>query len=183
MQNQIPWAVKGDYSASCSCKPACCSCNFGSEPILCNCDGCGLLEINEGYYGEVRLDGISLVMIHEKGEVGKPPRIKYYVNKKATDQQLKAATQLLESVFEVALPKDLEILPSEKVPIWVERSNATIKFSVPAFGVKIEMMKGQDRQSIGIKEPLGPWALDYIQYKSTYSATDAYTAKWDVRST
>jgi len=182
MQNQILWAVKGDYTASCSCKPACCSCNFGFEPILGNCDGSGLLEIKEGYYGDVGLDGISLVMIHEKGEVGKPPRIKHYVSEKATDQQHKAATQLFEAVFAVALPMDLEILPSEKVSIWIERSNETIKFSVPTFGVEIEIMKGQDGGSIGIEEPLGPWAMDYKQYKSTYSATNAYTAKWDISS-
>ncbi len=182
MQNQIPWAVKGDYTASCSCKPACCSCNFGFEPILGNCDGSGLLEIKEGYYGDVRVDGISLVMVHEKGKLGKLPSIKHYISEKATDQQHNAATQLMESVFEVALPKELEILPSEKVPIWVERSNATIKFSIPAFGVEIEIMKGQDGRSIGIEEPLGLWAMEYQQYKSTYSATNAFTAKWDISS-
>ena len=183
MQNQFPWTVKGDYTASCSCKPACCSCNFGFEPILGNCDGSGLLEIREGFYEEVRLDGISIVMVHEKGEVGKPPRIKHYVSEKATDQQFKAAIHLMETVFAVALPKDLEILHSEKVPIWVERSNATIKYSVPTFGVEIEMMKGHNGRTIGIEEPLGPWAMDYKQYKSTYSATNAYTAKWDLSST
>lgn len=182
MQNQISWAVKGDYTASCSCKPACCTCNYGFEPILGNCDGSGLLEIKEGYYADVSLNGISLVMIHQKGEVGKSPRIKYYVNEEATDLQFTAATQLLEAVFAEALPKDLEILPSEKVPIWVERSNATIKFSIPVFGVEIELMKGQDGRSIGIEEPLGAWAMDYKQYKSTYSVTNAFTAKWDINS-
>jgi len=121
-------------------------------------------------------------MVHEKGKLGKLPSIKHYISEKASDQQHNAATQLMESVFEVALPKDLEILPSEKVPIWVERSNATIKFSIPAFGVEIEIMKGQDGRSIGIEEPLGPWAMEYQQYKSTYSVTNAFTAKWDISS-
>ena len=120
--------------------------------------------------------------LHEKGEVGKRPRIRPYVDEKSTNQQVQAATQLLEAVFEVAIPKDLEILPTKKVPIWVERSNATIKYSVPAFGVEIEMMKTRDGRSIGIEEPLGPWARGYKQYKSTYSATNAYTAKWDISS-
>ena len=87
----------------------------------------------------------------------------------------------MESIFhqgELAV-QHLEILPPERVPIWIERSNETIKFSLPAFSVEIEMMKSQTGQPIGIEEPLGPWVMDYRQYKSTFSSTNAYTAKWD----
>jgi len=150
------------------------------EQELANNNSSGLLEIKDGHYGEVNLDGISLVMMHIKPEEGKAAGVKYYISEAVTDEQFQAAPKLMEAVFSAALPNDLEVLSSEKAPISVERSANKIRFSVPGFKIEIEMMKSSKGRPFGLEVPLGAWANHYVQYKSTHSVTNAYTAKWDI---
>ena len=50
-----------------------------------------MVEIKEGHYGDVRLDGISVVTTFRFGEW-----VKLYVSENATDEQAKAAAQLMK---------------------------------------------------------------------------------------
>lgn len=120
--------------------------------------------------------------------------MKYYVSENATDEQVKAAQQLIQAVFAEGLPPDVKVLSSEKVPVSVERTETTVKFSVPASTVEIEMVEARDGKPIKIQNLPGAWAVDYTQYKSitnrhfskdkefSYSGTNGYTAKWDISS-
>jgi hypothetical protein len=107
------WAVKGDFAESCSCLPAC-PCHFGSSPTLGHCDGAALLEITEGNYGDVRLDGITVVTIERVGEW-----MKYYVSENATDEQVKTVEPLMGALL--GFPTDMKLLSIEKAPVSVEQ--------------------------------------------------------------
>jgi len=180
------WAIQADYAESCSCNPAC-PCVLGSAPTFDHCEGIGFAEIKEGHYGDVRLDGISVVTTFRMGEW-----IKYYVSEDATNEQVKAAQQLIATAFEV--PADWKVLSTEKVPVSVERTTNTIQFSVPASKVEIEMMKGLDGKSIQIQNLPADVLRDYTQYKSiaishqskeqefSYSGTNGFTSKVDIAS-
>jgi hypothetical protein len=180
------WAVKGDYVESCSCAPAC-PCHFGSSPTLGHCEGGGLLEIKEGHYGDVRLDGISVVNIVRIGEW-----VKYYVSDNATDEQVKAVEPLMGAVF--GYLRDMKPLSIEKAPVSVERTATTVKFSVPTSTVEIEMMKGRNGKPIKIQNLPFSYLKDHTQYKSvtntheskdkkfSYSGTNGLTSKVDVVS-
>lgn len=176
------WAVKADYTESCSCNPAC-PCIFGSPATLGFCKGNGLIEIKEGYYGDTRLDGLAVAVTFRMGEWEK-----YYVSDKATDAQVVAAGKLLEAFFKSPNAKVLSI---EKTPITIERTEGKILFSTPVSRVEIEVMKGRDGKPIKI-ENLTDFP-DYTQYKSTinsyksdkkdmdfsYSGTNGLTAKME----
>jgi hypothetical protein len=156
------WAIKADYTESCSCNPAC-PCLFGSPSTLGYCEGNNLIEIKEGHYGDVRLDGISVVTAFSLGKW-----LKLYVSENATDEQTKAAVELLklEQTFGFIYSGKSEILSQEKAPVSIEKTATKVKFSVPASLVEIEMMKGWEEQPIKIQNLAVPFMRDYTQYKS-----------------
>ena len=88
-----------------------------------------MVEIKEGHYGDVRLDGISVVTAFRFGEW-----VKLYVSDNATDEQAKAAVQLvkLEPTFGIIFSYgDPKIFSSKKVPVSIEKTSTKVKFSVP----------------------------------------------------
>ncbi|NIR48394.1 DUF1326 domain-containing protein [candidate division KSB1 bacterium] len=156
------WAIKADYTESCSCNPAC-PCLFGSPSTLGYCEGNNLIEIKEGHYGDVRLDGISVVTAFSLGKW-----LKLYVSENATDEQAKAAVELLklEQTFGFIYSGQSEILSQEKAPVSIEKTSTNVKFSVPASMVEIEMMKGWEGKPIKIQNLAVPFMRDHTQYKS-----------------
>jgi hypothetical protein len=185
------WAIKADYTGSCSCNPAC-PCLFGSPPTLGHCDDVGLFEIKQGHYGDVSLDGISLVLTSRFGQW-----VKVSVSKDATDEQVKAAVKLITAVG--FRPASAKVLSTEKVTISIERTADKIKFSVPSTTVEIEMMRGLNGKPIKIQNLPAPnlpfpRIIDHTQYKSitlshdsedkkySYSGTNGFTAKIDATS-
>ncbi len=157
------WAIKAEWTEACSCNPAC-PCNFGSPATRGYCEGNGLVEIKEGHYGDVRLDGISVVTAFRFGEW-----VKLYVSEKATDEQAKAAVQLmkLEPTFGIIFSYgDPKIFSSKKVPVSIEKTSTKVNFSVPASAVELEMMKGGDGKPIKIENLSFPFLNNYTQYKS-----------------
>jgi len=180
------WSIKADHAESCSCNPAC-PCYFGSPPTLDHCEAIMLTEIKEGHYGAVRLDGISVVTALRIGNW-----VEFYVSENATDEQVKAARQLIETVYAMILPRGTKVLSTERAPVSVDRTATKVKFSVPTSTVEIEMMKGWDGKPIKIQNLPVAWAMDHTQYKSitlrhhsedkkfSYSGTNGFTSKVDV---
>jgi hypothetical protein len=184
------WSIKADYTESCSCNPTC-PCVFGSPSTLGYCEGNNLIEIKEGHYGDVSLDGISVVTAFSLGKW-----VKFYVSEEATDKQAKAAVELikLDQTFGMLFSGDTKILSQEKAPVSIEKTSSKVKFSVPASLVEIEMMKGRDGKPIKIQNLPVPFLNDHTQYKSItvshdsedkefkHSGTNGLTSKIEVSS-
>lgn len=54
------WRMKGKLIGACSCDWGC-PCNFDARPTQGFCDGAYLVEVMEGRYGDVTLDGVRAV--------------------------------------------------------------------------------------------------------------------------
>ncbi len=180
------WAINGSYTESCSCNPTC-PCHFGSAPSLGHCQGIGLLEIKVGHYGDVKLDGVSIVSAQDMGKW-----VKYYVNDGVSDEQAKAAGLIFVEMME-GYPPEMKVLSTQIVPIEVERTATRIKFSVPDSKVEIEVMKGLNDKPIKIANLPAARLKDYTQYKSiildhkgeqkfSYSGTNGLTSNVDMSS-
>lgn len=186
------WSVKANYAESCSCSPSC-PCVFGSKPTLGHCDGTSMVEIEKGHYGDVSLDGITIISAFGTGKW-----VKYYVSENATDQQVNAVEKLMPSVF--GYHKKAKVLAVGKAPLAVERTKTNLKYSAPATTVDIERMKGADGGAIKLTNiPVhgfpAPPILEAEQYKSvslshlgedkkfTYSGTNGFVGKIDANGT
>ena len=55
----VDWMIKGPKIASCSCDYGC-PCEFNAPPTRAPCEGLECMHIEEGYFADVRLDGLRV---------------------------------------------------------------------------------------------------------------------------
>ncbi len=61
--NDVPqWRLRGDWFDVCNCRIPC-PCTFAQPPSEGDCEGILAWHIEEGNYGDVRLDGLNVVMV------------------------------------------------------------------------------------------------------------------------
>jgi hypothetical protein len=76
-----PWRLTGDLSEACSCSVPC-TCNFGANPSPhMFCYAIFSLDIKEGHYGDLKLDGLRMA-----GANG-PKGVVWYLDDRATKEQ------------------------------------------------------------------------------------------------
>ena len=56
------WVIKGSEFANCNCSYGC-PCQFNDLPTHGNCRGVFGIQIEEGYFGDVRLDGLRAAVL------------------------------------------------------------------------------------------------------------------------
>ena len=56
------WWMKGDWFDVCSCNVPC-PCGFAQAPTNNRCEGVMAYHIREGAYGDVRLDGLNVIVV------------------------------------------------------------------------------------------------------------------------
>lgn len=91
-----PWEIEGRELINCNCSYGC-PCQFSAAPTKGYCDAIGAIGIDQGHYGDVRLDGTRIAMvlawpgpIHEgKG------RCQPIVDVKANDAQRNALLKIM----------------------------------------------------------------------------------------
>ena len=59
----LDWMIATKRLVSCSCDYGC-PCEFNARPTLGFCEGVEALEIDQGYFGDVRLDGLRVAGIY-----------------------------------------------------------------------------------------------------------------------
>jgi len=91
-----PWMIKGREFAHCNCAYGC-PCQFNALPTYGDCRAVVGMQIDEGYHGATRLDGLRTVLllawpgaIHEGG--GEASNI---IDKRATSAQREALLRIL----------------------------------------------------------------------------------------
>ena len=60
MATPTTWRIRGDVMEACNCTITC-PCNFGSDPTQVPCEAILGWRIQEGQYGDTRLDGLNVV--------------------------------------------------------------------------------------------------------------------------
>jgi hypothetical protein len=61
MAMETSWRMRGDVIEACNCATTC-PCNFGSDPTQVPCEAVLGWRIQEGHYGNTRLDGLNVVL-------------------------------------------------------------------------------------------------------------------------
>ncbi len=89
------WQVSGDYFEACTCDQTC-PCIFLSAPTQGYCDAVVAWHVERGSYGNVRLDGLNVVMAgHWPGKmIDGGASVALYLDEKATQEQSEALAQI-----------------------------------------------------------------------------------------
>ena len=92
----VDWLLRGRKIGTCSCDYGC-PCEFSGRPTDPPCEGLEAMEIDEGYFGSVRLDGLRFAgifrwpgAVHEGHGEFQP-----VMDKRATPQQAEALSRIL----------------------------------------------------------------------------------------
>ncbi len=185
------WSIQAAYMDACCCAPAC-PCLFGSAPTLGFCEGVTLINIDKASFEDVILDDVKVLAVYRGGNW-----IKFYVDESASAEQTKAVVKFLPT-FEkfFAIENVVEV---QNVPISIEQAEGSFKVSTPNTTAHIQMMRGQNGETISIANlpapsfPAPPF-LDHVQYKTIllkheseqetfeHSGTNGFTAKIKVNS-
>lgn len=90
------WIIRTKQIGTCSCDYGC-PCEFNAPPTRLPCEGVMAMEITEGYYGDIRLDGLRVAgayrwpgPVHEGGGTWWS-----VVDRRATEEQVKALFAIL----------------------------------------------------------------------------------------
>jgi hypothetical protein len=112
------WRMRGDAFEACSCNVTC-PCNFASDPTLGFCEVIVAWRIQEGLYGDTRLDGLNLVQyVRMPGNLWQGNwTAGYYLDQRATPEQVHALGTILSGQAEhrVTVPGLLEV-GTERIP-------------------------------------------------------------------
>lgn len=181
------WVLKGDYVDACSCDLTC-PCLFGGRPTHGYCRGASLIEITEGVYGAVDLDGVTVLAVYDSGQW-----IKFYVDH-ATLEQTTTVVELLPVVEAFFSSPVREV---KNTPIAVTRTPDTVKIAVVGTLVELAPVRNAAGELIHIvglpaKGFPGVPYLDHTQYRTValvheaegfdFSGTNGYTARIDASS-
>jgi len=137
--NNINWRMKGKYIKNCNCDPGC-PCDYWAAPTHHICEGMIAMEIDEGHYGDVSLDGVKYALtyhwpgpLHEGNGTAQP-----ILDESTTPEQREALFAILtgqagNAWFEVLASVISTILEPKFLPIDfnVNIEERTAKVSVP----------------------------------------------------
>lgn len=89
------WSLKGTYFEACNCSIAC-PCIFLQPPTKGYCQAFVAWHIDEGHYGDTRLDGLNVaVWLHSPEELTAGNwRLALYIDAKANEAQHKALAEI-----------------------------------------------------------------------------------------
>ncbi len=175
------WTIQADIAEACSCNVVC-PCLFGSPSTHDFCEGSRLIEINKGHMNGVRLDGIPVVAVFSMGKW-----VRYYVGGGATDEQVKAAGDLISKSFPPFVEWGIESV--EKAPVTVDRGRSRMKFTAPNTVVDIKIVEGRGGRPITIQNLNAAFLDGYVQWVSeenshshegvefSHSGTNGFTSK------
>jgi hypothetical protein len=92
---KIKWRIAGEQVVSCNCSWGC-PCQFNALPTTGHCEATGAWQIKEGYFGNIRLDGLRFAgavwwpgAIHEGNGVWRT-----IIDEQATNEQREALIAL-----------------------------------------------------------------------------------------
>ena len=136
MATDTSWRMRGDAFEACSCNVTC-PCNFGGDPAQGFCEAIVGLRIQEGNYGNTRLDSLNLVLyLRMPGNIFQGNwTAGVYLDQRATQEQVQALGTILSGqaggMFAVLSGLIGNQLAPQQVPINFETVNGEHRVTVP----------------------------------------------------
>lgn len=181
MAAETSWRMRGDVMEACSCTTTC-PCNFGSDPTQVPCEAIIGWRIQEGQYGNTRLDGLHVVLyLRIPGNAFQGGwTVGVYLDQRANQQQVEA----LGSIFSgqaggwPAVLRGLiaNLLAPKQVPIQFETVNGEHRITVPGL---LEVGSERVPNPLPGQPPLDPKVSDLAVpfYTGTASVRRSRTLK------
>lgn len=161
------WSITADIAECCSCEIPC-PCNFGRpfDP----CQGTRLIQISQGDFEGTDLAGIRFVVTFLRTQW-----TRIYIDDSLTDPQMAAADEMLPVVFG-GFTRGARTI--ERVPLTVERTTDSVRFSVPESAIEMRLLPGLNGELIRVTGLPNNAYHDYVQYESVVHRHDSVDGSW-----
>jgi hypothetical protein len=95
MATTTPWKITGLYFEACNCELVC-PCYTAKPPTYGFCEGNCAWHVKQGKYGDVSLDGLSVIMVQRCDGLMRETQWKcwYYIDDRATSEQFDALKRI-----------------------------------------------------------------------------------------
>jgi len=138
----ISWEINGEALGNCNCDYGC-PCQFNALPTHGSCEAAVGYQINEGHFGDIKLDGLRVAMVvwwpgpvHEGNG-----KMQVIVDEQASDEQRDAIVKIIHgeetdpmstvwSIYSAMCPTKLETL-SKPIALEIDVEERIGKISVP----------------------------------------------------
>lgn len=172
------WQVEGRYLDACRCN-APCPCHFGVGSDYGTCDPTLVFHISAGYSGNVRLDGLTAVLVTSR------EKARLYLDDRGDPDQRRALEAITRAMTETLLRKGFRLPGDQTVsarPIRAVLGDDRAEVSIPGvLDLAANSLVGGDGASkIGLHNlDLGPSWMEQVWAgrSEVYRYTDAAT--WD----
>jgi hypothetical protein len=178
------WELKGDLSEACSCSVPC-TCNFRQGPSPHHfCWAMFALDIKQGHYGNLDLDGLHLVGAHADKAVV------WYIDKSASPAQFDALRTISKDLrYRAYLPQFFE---RAKITQDVTAKGNDVEVAGRG-GFRADYLMGRDRHHPIVAENITAWNIpraikgkaEYFKYsddhgnKLSFKGTNSNEGKFD----
>ncbi len=185
-----PWKIRGEMAVSCNCDVFCpCVISLGEAPPTPGfCEGWIAIHVDEGYYGNTRLDGLNAAWMVDVP--GRMPEGNWgfglFIDERATPEQADALTKINtgEAGGPTAVLKQLigNVLGVKKVPFVFERIGKARRFIIPdTVEATVEPIRGKnpDEPTKVVNSEYWP-SSTIIVCRGTKSKSRAFGREWDL---
>jgi hypothetical protein len=164
------WMLRGTNYANCNCAQGC-PCQFAAPTTHGHCEALGACAVEEGFFGDTRLDGLSFVqLLYWPGEIAEGNgKTQYVIDERADAAQREALVKILNGeatapgathfyVFNSTMSEVLEpIFVPLECEIDVERRSAKVRAKglIESTGTPIADPFGEGEFRAGIGLPKG----------------------------
>jgi hypothetical protein len=183
------WKIKGELILSCSCTVFCpCVISLGNHPPTEGyCQGWAGVHIDEGYFGDARLDGLNFgILLDIPGEMGRGNwTAAGYIDERADDAAYEGLAKIISGnargttgLFKLLVSNFLGI---KKVPIKFEKQENGRLFEIPkTITGFVEPVRGADPEKDLVITNTEYWmGADVTVSKATKSKVRDYGRVWN----
>jgi hypothetical protein len=150
MSNIPNWRIAGDWFDNCSCAVAC-PCTFGQAPDNNLCEAVLFWHIGKGCYGDVTLDGLSVVRVGSFDgnlwDFDARGRFGTFVDDKASDPQVDALSEIFSGRVGGWPEKVSDLFSRGREVLGIERA-----------AISFEIAPDQSRWGLDIPGKVKAWA-------------------------
>lgn len=184
----VSWNLSGSYFETCNCEPAC-PCIFLSPPTTGECSVLIAWHIDNGIYGDVKLDGLNAVLaVLSPGTMAKVKwKAALYVDQRANQSQKDALTQIFTGQaggHPAALGSFIgQVLGIKSTEIMYKANGRKRSLSIPNVAeAEIEALAGQGDSEVKVSSPplcVVPGEPSVVAKSKRLSYHD-YGLKWEM---